>query len=130
MTPAELSTWNAAALQSLDSELPGDQALTSMLLAHGLVQNGGVVHAISVLEKSGSAEAAQAFRYFGLPQVAELFEELVLRLEEALSEDEEDRLEHTSNRRYWSAVPDDATLEVLYLRRRRSAPYEFMVAPA
>lgn len=94
--------WSRAALEA-GGEAPreGDSALASLLQAHGLVMNGGVVHAQESLGQAKLADAVAGFRYFGLSVVAE-----VLSHPPDDSEETEERL----NAAYWKAVPDDSIL--------------------
>ena len=62
---------NRAALESGgECPGPGDRALSSLLLAHGLVMNGGVHHALQCLSPSELHAAIDAYSYFGLDDVA------------------------------------------------------------
>jgi hypothetical protein len=64
--------WNRACLDSGGpSPGKGDRALVALLRAHGLVMNGGVVHALASLSAEERSEAIAGFRYFGLLQAAE-----------------------------------------------------------
>jgi hypothetical protein len=57
--------WNRAALEE-GGRAPreGDRALAALLLAHGMVMNGGVQHATEALSADEMAAAAAGFRYF------------------------------------------------------------------
>lgn len=98
------SVWNRAALGSGSERLgPGDQALSSALLAHGLISNGGVAHAaldaMTTLELDASIAG---LRYLGLNRAAS-----VLASARAISRSDSaealDRLDYS----YWRVVPSD-----------------------
>lgn len=103
--------WNRAALESGGANPgEGDQALAALLLAHGMVMNGGVEHALESLSPDEMEAAIAGYRYFALAEVAQLLEDASLQkldLEDA-------------DRRYSQLVPDDAVLaeqfEVIYAR--------------
>jgi hypothetical protein len=50
----------------------GDRALAAMLSAHGLVMNGGVFHALELLNYTELHDARDGYRYFGFEKVAAL----------------------------------------------------------
>jgi hypothetical protein len=94
--------WNRAALErGGPSPLEGDRALAAMLFAHGLVMNGGVVHALEVLDPNERSHAIAGYRYFGVFSAAS-----VLAQEYDDSEECELRLDAA----YHRAVPNDAIL--------------------
>ena len=65
--------WNRAALESGgDNPGEGDQALAALLLAHSLIMNGGVEHALEVLSPQEVEAAVAGFRYFSLNAVGDL----------------------------------------------------------
>lgn len=75
MNADEITVWNRAALHSGGpSPREGDLALSSLLRVHGLVMNGGVVHAVEVATEAELRASCAGFRYLGLPEVAELLE--------------------------------------------------------
>jgi|GEM_PF-1034655 len=68
--------WNRAALEGGGKEpREGDKALAALLLAHGLVMNGGVEHAIDALDAHELEAAATGFRFFSFENVASFLEE-------------------------------------------------------
>jgi hypothetical protein len=94
--------WNRACLESGGpSPAEGDRALASLLLAHGLIMNGGVVHALGCLSQSEIAAAIAGFEYFGLTRAADALKQ---------TPDETEETEQRLDQLYWSAVPDDETL--------------------
>ena len=68
LTTADI-IWNRACLQDVAGLEVGDRALAAMILAHGLVMNGGVLHAVEALDADQLAAAKEGFRYFGLARV-------------------------------------------------------------
>lgn len=68
--------WNRAALEAGgQAPLAGDRALADLLLAHGLVMNGGVEHAVQALTSAELSAAVRGFRYFGFNEIALLLGE-------------------------------------------------------
>jgi hypothetical protein len=102
--------WNRAAMESGGSKArEGDRALADLLLAHGMVMNGGVGHALEVLSSDKLAAAARGYRFFGLDVVASLLEHSA-----NATEDEVDQ----ADARYGALIPGDQTIidrfEALY----------------
>jgi hypothetical protein len=65
--------WNrACADNGLANPTAGDHALAAMLLAHGLVMNGGVLDAVEIMDERQLAAAIAGYRFFGFDQVADL----------------------------------------------------------
>ena len=109
--------WNRASLESGGTTpAPGDQALTSLLLAHGLVMNGGVVHALECLSQTELAAAIAGFKYFGLTEASRALEQ---------APDDSEETEERLNRLYFSAVPDDKTLTHAFRVKLLSTPEAF-----
>lgn len=94
---------------------PGDVALEAVLLAHGMVMNGGVLHSVEALELDQFERAVAGFRRLGAETLASLFESVRAQLDDGALEDLEraEALEVESNRVYAEMVPDDAALEQL-----------------
>jgi hypothetical protein len=107
MTSAD-KVWNRAALEAGGaSPGPGDRALASLLLVHGLVMNGGVHHAIECIERTEILAAADGYEFYGCDDVASFFR--------AAADDPllciwTDETEVAANRRYAEMVPDDSYL--------------------
>jgi hypothetical protein len=94
---------------------PGDTALAAVLLAHGMVMNGGVLHSVEALEPAQLESAVAGFRRLGAESLAHLFESVRAQLDDG-SLDDLDRaeaLEVESDRVYAEVIPDDAALEQL-----------------
>ncbi|MFO6453778.1 MULTISPECIES: hypothetical protein [unclassified Aeromicrobium] len=105
--------WHRALNAKPASRLPGDVALHAVLRVHGLVENGGVLHATESLSALGELETGLAgFEWLGLGEVAALIREAAARAEDpAIGDDGLDVLEQESNARYSALVPDDEALE-------------------
>jgi hypothetical protein len=100
--------WNRAALEGRGRNWRrGDQSLAALLLAHGLVMNGGVRHAVSAMRPAELAAAAASYRFFGFGDVAVLFEG-----SPSLDDDEggDDQEINALDQRYWESVPDDTII--------------------
>jgi hypothetical protein len=109
--------WNRACLDSGGpSPAAGDQALASLLLAHGYVMNGGVVHALESLSQPEIAAAIVGFDYFGLIEASN-----VLKQDLDDSEETEERLDQM----YWAAVPSDSTLQHVFRIKFLASPEAF-----
>lgn len=91
--------WNRAALESGgNAARAGDRALADLLLAHGMVMNGGIGHAVEALSLEEFSAAVSGFRFFG-------FDEVALLLERALRTPEQDL--ELADSSYGSLIPDD-----------------------
>ena len=109
--------WNRACLESGGtSPRTGDQALAALLLSHGLVMNGDVVHALECLSDSEIAAAIRGFEYFGLMEASNVFRQIP---------DDSEETELRLNEMYWSAVPDDDTLVQAFRVKLLASPEEF-----
>ena len=118
--------WNRATSHNLERTAPsGDRALSSLLHAHGLIMNGGVLHAVEVLPANELLEAQQGYRYFGLPAVAEL-----LARGRTLFTTERDvgKYERELDSEYKRHIPSDSALTARFEEHLRLHPTDF--APA
>ena len=91
----------------------GDSALASLLLVHGMVMNGGVLHALEALDRGEVERGCAGFRYLGLAGAAEAIEWVQqqlasLGLDPDLEVEEE--VEREGDDRYAQWVPDDSVL--------------------
>jgi hypothetical protein len=82
-----------------------DEMASAVWIAHGLVMNGGVLHAVEVLAPEELRIATAGYRHFGLPGAANAFAD-ARKLAESARAAEEGRLD----RAYVTALPDDAFL--------------------
>jgi hypothetical protein len=132
--------WNRALGASVGgAELrAGDRALAAALLAHGIVMNGGVLHALQGMGPSERREAAAGYRFLALPTLAELFEMEVP--DGGLDDDEEDdadvdgeseldRLEAELNQKYWATAPEDDALWRAFEKKLMQEPGLFAPVP-
>jgi len=112
--PVEARVWNRAAVESGGaSPREGDRALAALLLAHGLVMNGGVHHALEGLSSDELRAAVAGFDYFSLASVGRLLE-----VAQTLDEDE-------ANRQYWEVIPDDDAIDRRFRVVFQSSPHVF-----
>jgi hypothetical protein len=73
---------------------------------HGLVMNGGVLHAVEVLKPAELDTAIAGYEHLGFPGAAG-----VLLRAKTLGDSDKDTEEARLDREYATAVPDDASLE-------------------
>jgi hypothetical protein len=93
-----------------------------MLRAHGLVMNGGVLHAVECLSSDDRRDAEAAYRFYGFDDIASLLSRATAVFEAR------QRLEfHESelNRAYWKSVPDDGVLFERFQRHFAQSPTEY-----
>lgn len=100
--------WNRAALQAGgDSPGPGDCALASLLLLHGLIMNGGVHHALECVEPAELLAAVDGYAFFG-------FDDCALFLRGVTSDQQlsiwTEETEVVANLRYYQLIPCDSYL--------------------
>ena len=103
---------------------PGDAALADLLLCHGMVMNGGVLHAWEGLEADEFSRAADGYRFFGLDEVADLVVD-VARQAAALDPTDPEAgslLEEESNQRFNLLVPDDEPVVLAFEAHYREHP--------
>ncbi len=94
--------WNRAALNGGGpSPGEGDIALANLLMAHGLVMNGGVEHAVECLSSDELADSIAGFEYFGFLAAANALSQPPSSMEDS---------EELLNSAYWQAIPDDSAL--------------------
>jgi hypothetical protein len=115
--------WNRATMEN-GGKNPccGDIALSSLLHAHGLIMNGGVLNAVELLTADELSAAQDGFRFFGLDAAAELLLRSC-RLVTAggdLSADEP-----KLDAEYAQHIPDDSALYQVFGQRLRSCPNDF-----
>jgi hypothetical protein len=122
VTDADL-IWNRAALEN-GGKTPacGDVALASLLVAHGYVMNGGVLHAAECLDVEQLADAQYGYRFFGLAPVAEMLSS-ARQLVDSGRETEEDEFNLDAD--YVSQIPDDSALAQRFELHLRAHPHDF-----
>jgi len=120
--------WNRAAM---DAGGPnpgaGDKALSALLKAHGMACNGGVLHAVEVLDSEKMLAAISGFRYYGLNEAAAILEEA----QAAATRDDiregrvDDELERRLDNAYGSVIPSDDVLVEHFAEKLRETPADF-----
>jgi hypothetical protein len=110
--------WNRAALDGGGSApRTGDRALAALLLAHGLIMNGGVEHALDLLSPVETMAAIEAFKFFDMADVGDLLEQAATgRFHHEAEEGDE---------RYAALVSDDEILAARFRHRYVSTPGAF-----
>lgn len=109
--------WNRAAMErgGLDPR-PGDRALAALLLAHGMVMNGGVQHAVEALAENDLRNAIAGFRFFQLVEAACLLERAAV-----VTPLDEDTLDH----QYTKIIPNDSFLFQCFVAKLQHSPEVF-----
>ena len=105
-----------------DSPGPGDRALASLLLLHGLAMNGGIHHAIECLTPEELSSATDGFSYFGLDEMAEWLGNVP---NDPLLKEWTEDTETPAIFRYAEYIPDDAYLAARFEAVYRERPSEF-----
>jgi hypothetical protein len=121
LTKAEM-IWNRACGEDPLRTLPGDRALSDLLRAHGLVMNGGVLHAVECLTDNELSNAKLGYRFYGLEGVTSLLSRAKSVFESA--EDLECH-EQQLDRQYADMIPTDSSLVVRFEERLKSNPSDF-----
>ena len=115
--------WNRAAMEGGgDSPGPGDRALASLLLLHGLAMNGGIHHAIECVSPAELSAAIDGFSYFGLGDMAQW---LRSAHSDPLLKKWTDHTETLAVSRYAEFIPSDAYLAERFEAVYRDRPTEF-----
>ena len=115
--------WNRAALEGGgDSPGPGDYALTSLLLLHGLAMNGGIHHAIECLTPEELSAAIDGISYFDFDEMAEWLRNAS---SDPLLKEWTDNTETPAIFRYAEYVPDDAHFAARFETIYRDRPSDF-----
>lgn len=119
--------WHRALGLEPASRLPGDVAAYAVLEFHGMVMNGGVLHAVEGRGEEYVSSAEDAYRWLGLAGVADLIGEVRRTLADRRSTTPAtiDELEVESDTRYDSLVPEDSDLEAALGRRIVDSPESF-----
>jgi hypothetical protein len=114
--------WNRACGEEPMRSLPGDRALADLLRAHGLVMNGGVLHAVECLTAGELRDCQQGYRFYGLDGVASLLSRARSAFEGGgdLAEDEQ-RL----NALYTAMIPSDSSVVERFEKHLKSSPSDY-----
>jgi hypothetical protein len=109
--------WNRAAMEAGGvAPLEGDVALAALLVVHGMVMNGGVDHALDVLDSTEIMAGVVGFRYYGFHEVADLLEDVAPGANSDFQE---------VNEAYWELVPMDSTLSDAFEEKFLRSPEVF-----
>ncbi|MEM6474059.1 MAG: hypothetical protein AAF802_31200 [Planctomycetota bacterium] len=107
MTPADL-IWNRAAMNDGGpNPADGDTALAALLYVHGLVMNGGVLHAAETCSSDDIDNALAGYAFFGFDNVHPIFSDARQAIDAGSDLAE---LESTLDQRYLQQIPSDSTL--------------------
>jgi hypothetical protein len=121
MTEAQM-IWNRACGEDALRALPGDRALADLQRAHGLVMNGGVLHAVDCLPGDQLSDAEAGYRFYGLDGVA-----LLLARARQIFETADDLESHEQqlDSEYARMIPSDSSLVERFEKRLKSSPSDF-----
>jgi hypothetical protein len=121
LTDADM-IWNRACGDDPLRALPGDRALVDLLYAHGLVMNGGVLHAVECMTVEEQLDAEAGYRYYGLDDVASLLSRAreIFDAADALGSHEQQLVGE-----YAQLVPSDSSLVGRFESRLKSKPHDF-----
>jgi hypothetical protein len=130
MKPSDI-VWNRATVAAdpgARAELEaGDRALAALLLVHGSVMNGGVLHAVEALDREELARGADGYRYFSLDRAAALIERAAVEtplLPDMPPQHAED-LEVSLDAEYFELIPDDSAIVDAFERMLAERPAAF-----
>ena len=138
--------WNRACNDwRLRNSAAGDRALAGMLLAHGLIMNGGVLDAVENMNDAQLAAAVSGYKVFGLGPVADLLSRTKKLFDKKRAAPEELKrinagdvvitilfednqlgdLERQLDAEYAKYVPDDSALFGRFERHLAASPNDF-----
>ena len=100
----------------------GDRALRDLLRAHNLICNGGVFQAFAVLNEQEIQAAKGGYRFFGLPEVADLLARAKELLDKKVDLEE---YEDPFDREYARYVPEESDLQERFKKHHASKPSDF-----
>jgi hypothetical protein len=114
--------WNRSLNDEIPKAAPGDRALCSMLWAHGLVMNGGVLHAVELLSNNELADAIAGYKFFFIDAIEDLF----MRAK-SLFDTEVDIGEYEGelDLEYVSIIPNDSWLVARFENYYNTKPQDF-----
>ena len=120
--------WNRAVLESDPADsvdlMDGDRALRALLLAHGLIMNGGVFHCVhEVLSESELEAAIEGYAYFELHDASATLRDAAV-IEEPWAEPQE-QASLDADARYAAAIPTDAAVVERFEFRLAAHPEDF-----
>jgi len=114
--------WNRACGKDEMRFLPGDRALADMIPAHGLVMNGGVLHAVECVSDSELSAAVSAYRFFGHDAAANLLLRAKIILDKGVNLDFH---EQELDKQYAAIIPDDSFLVERFQEHLEENPSEY-----
>lgn len=120
--------WNRAALADHRTHgmalQIGDRALRALLVAHGLIMNGGVFHCVHEALPASELEAAMTgYAYFGFDDVVTILREATAI--ESPWEESHDAAFLDFDARYATAIPTDAVIANRFEIRLTTYPQDF-----
>jgi hypothetical protein len=139
-------TWDRAATDFFGPNPgAGDRAAGAMLLAHGLIMNGGVLNAVEVMSHAQLEAAKAGYRFFGFDGIVDLFsrvkslldsrpdapeEEMELEAEVSpgvrfVYENDLGQFEEQLDSDYRLHIPDDSALEERFQQVLVARPGDF-----
>jgi hypothetical protein len=122
MTNADL-IWNRATLERGSSRFAlGDRALSSLLMAHNLAMNGGVFHAVELLNDKELRAALDGYPFFGFTKSAALLSRARNLFERGENLEE---YEKKLDREYAQYIPDDSALALRFEQHFDLHPEDF-----
>ena len=127
MIDAAVDIWNRACGYEVEVTRPGDVALRRMLGFHGLVENGGLLHATEFEaddDEDNPLSVPAAYRFFDLEDIAALVERAAVEYVQAL-QDGEDALEQAELRLDNEYVWIDNELSDAFEAKLKRSPESF-----
>ena len=114
--------WNRACGEASLRFLGGDHALNDLLIAHGYIMNGGVLHAVECLTPNALSDAMSGYRYYGLDVIVSL----LLRARLILETNENLGLQESQlDRSYTSIIQTDSWLSQRFKAHMALNPSEY-----
>ena len=116
--------WNRACGIENGETLDGDRVLAAMLLAHGLIMNGGVLHATECMSPEELSNAVNAYTYFGKEKIGHL----LLTARECIdrgNEVELERREREFDEAYGAVIPHDGLLVMAFEQDLERSPERY-----
>jgi hypothetical protein len=123
-SPDTVSIWNRAAMRDRHHALrAGDVALAALLFAHGHIMNGGVLHAVEMLDPEELAEAIKGYEFFGFLRV----HEILMRASKLLADASADleSAESVFDSEYHAIIEDDSTIGSAFERHLATNSQDF-----
>jgi hypothetical protein len=114
--------WNRACGEAPLRSLAGDRALADLLRTHGLIMNGGVLHAVECLTAGDLSDAEFGYRFYELDGVASLLSRARTIFETG---DDLGHYEQRLDAEYADMIPSDSSLVQRFEKRLRSNPSDY-----